>query len=331
MDVPPEVLIVSMRTHQRYFVTNRKDGALANRFVVVANNVARDGGKTIVDGNERVLRSRLADAKFFWDQDRKVRLEERLPALKDIVFHAKLGTQADRVARIEILADKIAPYVAALIPPRRSWRRASARPTCGAAWSASSPNCKASWAATTRWKRSFRPPSPTPSAITMRRPVPNDRCPSAPVSDRRGAGRQARYAHRLLGDRREADRLARSFRAAPRGARHHSHRRRERPPPAVEEVLRCRRPDGLLRRSSEGADAREGRAPRRGRCRVRPGRRGRSRAPAGAGRGGAVVPRPRKRERICSRPTVAPPISFAPKRRRTRHLPRRSRARPMPH
>ena len=112
MDVPPEVLIVSMRTHQRYFVTNRKDGALANRFVVVANNVARDGGKTIVDGNERVLRSRLADAKFFWDQDRKVRLEERLPALKDIVFHAKLGTQADRVARIEILADKIAPYVA---------------------------------------------------------------------------------------------------------------------------------------------------------------------------------------------------------------------------
>jgi glycyl-tRNA synthetase beta chain len=112
MDVPPEVLIVSMRTHQRYFVTNRKDGALANRFVVVANNVARDGGKTIVDGNERVLRSRLADAKFFWDQDRKVRLEERLPALKDMVFHAKLGTQADRVGRIEILADKLASYVA---------------------------------------------------------------------------------------------------------------------------------------------------------------------------------------------------------------------------
>jgi glycyl-tRNA synthetase beta chain len=111
MDVPPEVLTVSMRTHQRYFVTNRKDGALANRFVVVANNVARDGGKTIVDGNERVLRSRLSDAKFFWDQDRKVRLEERLPALKDMVFHAKLGTQADRVGRIEILADKIAPSV----------------------------------------------------------------------------------------------------------------------------------------------------------------------------------------------------------------------------
>ncbi len=111
MDVPPEVLIVSMKTHQRYFTTNTKAGILANRFVVVANNVARDGGKTIVDGNERVLRSRLADAKFFWNQDRKVRLEERLPALKDMVFHAKLGTQADRVGRIEILADRIVPYV----------------------------------------------------------------------------------------------------------------------------------------------------------------------------------------------------------------------------
>jgi glycyl-tRNA synthetase beta chain len=111
MDVPPEVLTVSMKTHQRYFATDRQDGALANRFVVVANNVARDGGKAIVDGNERVLRARLSDAKFFWDQDRRIRLEERLPVLKDIVFHARLGSQADRVTRIEILADKIAPYV----------------------------------------------------------------------------------------------------------------------------------------------------------------------------------------------------------------------------
>jgi glycyl-tRNA synthetase beta chain len=111
MDVPPEVLIVSMKTHLRHFVTTKQDGALASRFVVVANTVARDGGQTIVDGNERVLRARLSDAKFFWDQDRKQRLEERLPALKDIVFHAKLGTQAERVTRIEILADKIAPHV----------------------------------------------------------------------------------------------------------------------------------------------------------------------------------------------------------------------------
>ncbi|MFO1084711.1 MAG: glycine--tRNA ligase subunit beta [Reyranellaceae bacterium] len=111
MDVPAEVLIVSMKAHQRYFATATKDGSLANRFVVVANNAARDGGATIVDGNERVLRSRLSDAKFFWDQDRKVTLEERLPRLKDIVFHAKLGSQAERVTRLEILAEKIVPHV----------------------------------------------------------------------------------------------------------------------------------------------------------------------------------------------------------------------------
>src|SRR5262249_2044699 len=86
-------------------------GALANRFVVVANNAAGDGGKTIVEGNERVLRSRLSDAKFFWDQDRKMRLEERLPALKSMVFHAKLGSQADRVQRIAVLALAIADHI----------------------------------------------------------------------------------------------------------------------------------------------------------------------------------------------------------------------------
>ena len=111
MDVPPEVLIVSMKVHLRFFTTAKADGTLANRFVVVANNVARDGGKTIVAGNERVLRGRLADAKFFWDQDRKQALEARLPALKQVVFHAKLGTQAERVERIVRLAGEIAKSV----------------------------------------------------------------------------------------------------------------------------------------------------------------------------------------------------------------------------
>jgi glycyl-tRNA synthetase beta chain len=111
MDVPSEVLIVSMKTHLRQFVTTKADGTLANRFIVVANTVARDGGKTIVEGNERVLRARLADAKFFWDLDRKTRLEERLPALKGIVFHAKLGTQAERVQRIAALATAVADFV----------------------------------------------------------------------------------------------------------------------------------------------------------------------------------------------------------------------------
>lgn len=111
MDVPPEVLIVSMKAHQRYFATSKADGSLANRFVVVANTVATDGGKVIVDGNERVLRARLSDAKFFWDQDRKQRLEDRLPALQGVVFHARLGTQGERVQRIAALATRLTDYL----------------------------------------------------------------------------------------------------------------------------------------------------------------------------------------------------------------------------
>jgi glycyl-tRNA synthetase beta chain len=87
------------------------DGRLAPRFALVANIAAADGGKAIVAGNERVLRARLADAKFFWDQDRKTRLEERVPQLGGLVFHAKLGSVADKVARLEALAAAIARHV----------------------------------------------------------------------------------------------------------------------------------------------------------------------------------------------------------------------------
>jgi len=104
MDVPPEVLTASMRGHQKYFSLETSSGDLAPYFVVVANLEAKDGGKSIVAGNERVLRARLADAKFFWDQDRKNSLESRLPALEKIIFHAKLGTVAERAARVQDLA-----------------------------------------------------------------------------------------------------------------------------------------------------------------------------------------------------------------------------------
>ena len=111
MAVPPEVLTTSMRTHQKYFSLLKSDGSLAPRFIVVANTEATDGGKTIVAGNERVLKARLSDAKFFWDQDRKVKLEERVPALKDIVFHARLGTVADKMDRVETLAFELAAFI----------------------------------------------------------------------------------------------------------------------------------------------------------------------------------------------------------------------------
>jgi len=114
MDVPPEILQTSMRTHQKYFaLRDPARGKLANRFVVVSNMAADDGGFEIVAGNERVLRARLSDAKFFWDQDRKRTLDSRVDDLKNIVFHAKLGTQMKRVERIEVLAGHIAKIIGA--------------------------------------------------------------------------------------------------------------------------------------------------------------------------------------------------------------------------
>ena len=114
MDVPAEILQTSMRTHQKYFsLRDPKTGKMANRFALVANMIASDGGKEIVAGTERVLRARLSDAKFFWDEDRKHSLESRVEKLKGIVFHAKLGTQLERVERIEKLAGEIAAKIGA--------------------------------------------------------------------------------------------------------------------------------------------------------------------------------------------------------------------------
>lgn len=113
MEVPAEVLTTSMRSHQKYFAARRPDGSLSPHFITVANMQAADGGKTIIGGNERVLRARLSDAKFFWDQDRRKRLEDWAEGLKVRVFHAKLGTVAERVDRIANLAELLAPQVGA--------------------------------------------------------------------------------------------------------------------------------------------------------------------------------------------------------------------------
>jgi glycyl-tRNA synthetase beta chain len=149
LSIPPEVIRTTIRNNQKCFVLRRpgapsfetppaaapQDGgntealsqrprpeearsavskdALANRFILVANTEAADGGKAIVAGNERVIRARLADAKFFYQADLKLPLEQRLPKLGEIVFHEKLGTQGERVARIERLARALAPTVGA--------------------------------------------------------------------------------------------------------------------------------------------------------------------------------------------------------------------------
>jgi glycyl-tRNA synthetase beta chain len=150
LDIPPEVIRTTIRANQKCFVLRQpspsplrggargggagaepdqrrahtptsnsspqgggEQGALANKFILVSNLIASDGGKTIVGGNERVVRARLSDANFFWKTDQQVKLEDRLEKLKSIVFHEKLGTQYERVERIAALAKELAPIVGA--------------------------------------------------------------------------------------------------------------------------------------------------------------------------------------------------------------------------
>jgi glycyl-tRNA synthetase beta chain len=114
LSIPGEVIRATIRNNQKCFVVNdAKTGKLANKFVLTANIEASDGGQAIVAGNERVIRARLSDAKFFYETDLKTKLEDRLPKFENIVFHEKLGTQAERIKRIERLAAEIAPLVGA--------------------------------------------------------------------------------------------------------------------------------------------------------------------------------------------------------------------------
>jgi glycyl-tRNA synthetase beta chain len=114
LSIPSEVIRATIRNNQKCFVVrDPKTGKLANKFILTANIEASDGGKAIVAGNERVIRARLSDAKFFYETDLKTGLEDRLPKFDQIVFHEKLGTQGERIKRIEQLAAEIAPLVGA--------------------------------------------------------------------------------------------------------------------------------------------------------------------------------------------------------------------------
>ena len=108
LDVPEEVIQLTARVNQKYFICRDKTGALAPNFVCTANIDASDGGKAIVAGNEKVLAARLSDAKFFWELDQKTRLEDHAKKLSNIVFHEKLGTVADKVERVAKLAEWLA-------------------------------------------------------------------------------------------------------------------------------------------------------------------------------------------------------------------------------
>jgi glycyl-tRNA synthetase beta chain len=114
LSIPGEVIRATIRNNQKCFVvSDPKTGKLANKFIMTANIEASDGGKAITAGNERVIRARLSDAKFFYETDLKTKLEDRLPKFDNIVFHEKLGTQGDRIKRIELIAAEMAPLVGA--------------------------------------------------------------------------------------------------------------------------------------------------------------------------------------------------------------------------
>ena len=214
--IPPEVIRTTIRNNQKCFVVRKGEG-LANRFVLVSNIEATDGGAAIVHGNERVIRARLSDAKFFYETDLKTPLEARLPKFKDIVFHEKLGTQADRIERIERLAVELAPLVGADVEKtKRAARLAKAdlltemvgefpelQGLMGKYYARAQGEDESVAAAC---EDHYKPLGPLRSR-----------------ADRSGVGRgraggQDRHARRFLGDRREADGQQGPIRAAACGA-----------------------------------------------------------------------------------------------------------------
>jgi glycyl-tRNA synthetase beta chain len=182
MALPPEVLTTTMRANQKYFTLNASDGKLAPRFLVVSNMETKDGGNAIVAGNERVLRARLSDAEFFWNLDCKTPLENRLGALEPIVFHARLGSVAEKVSRIETLAGKIARAVPGAEPNhvRRAARLAKADLTSGMV--KEFPELQGVMGRYYAFNDGENAEVADAIAEHYAPLGPNDRCPSAPVS-----------------------------------------------------------------------------------------------------------------------------------------------------
>ena len=223
LDVPEEILMTSMKAHQKCFsLRHKKSGKLANRFILVSNLEAADGGKAIVAGNERVIRARLSDAKFFWENDRERPLDGLTELLGQVTFHEKLGTQLERVLQNR------ASGAGAFGGRGRGRRRCGARgpsrqgrPDVGdggripRAAGHHRPLYRAGAGREARHRGCHR------GALQAARAI---RCgPLEPGFDRGRACRQARHAGGLLGHRREADRLEGPVCAAPRRTRRHPH------------------------------------------------------------------------------------------------------------
>ena len=152
LDLPSEVLRTSMREHQKFFSVRNPETGRIEKFLTVANIEAPDQGAAILAGNHKVLAARLSDAKFFWENDLRmigsVGMTGMAKPLENVTFHAKLGTQADRVERIAALASGIAPLVGAKPDLAEGKPQESQRPTLPLKWSTNSPNCRGPWANT---------------------------------------------------------------------------------------------------------------------------------------------------------------------------------------
>ena len=182
MTLPEEVLGTSMRRHQRYLALEDLEGRLAPHFLMVANLAAKDGGKAIVAGNERVLRARLWDAQFFWDQDRKRPLASRVPELDRVVFHARLGSLGAKVARLQALT----AWLAQRVPEVRLEHAARAALLCKAdlvsGMVGEFPELQGTMGRYYALHDLEHPDVATAIAEHYAPQGPNDRCPRAPVS-----------------------------------------------------------------------------------------------------------------------------------------------------
>lgn len=179
-ELPPEVLSTSMRQHQKYFTL--LSAGKVTHFAVVSNMVATDGGKAIVNGNERVLRARLSDAEFFWTQDLKATLESRLPALKSVVFHAKLGSVHDKAERIAKLAAAIARQIKGADAAQAEQAARLAKADLVSGMVGEFPELQGTMGRYYAFRENL--PAPVADAIADHYAPqgPNDRCPTAPVS-----------------------------------------------------------------------------------------------------------------------------------------------------
>ena len=217
LDLPPEVLQTSMRENQKFFSLRDPASGRITAYLLVANRETADDGATILAGNARVLTARLADAEFFWQNDLRTPLAEMAAKLDHVTFHNKLGTQAERIARIAALAREIAPAVGA--DPDLAERAAKlAKADLASQMVYEFPELQGTMGRYYAERGRRRPRRRRRRRRALLPPRPLRRRPHRPGLGRRGARRQARHADRLLGHRREADRLEGSLCAPPRGA-----------------------------------------------------------------------------------------------------------------